>query len=272
MNTRAFTLALIISGLAMFMVYTYIEDQKSIIVGKYGRKVSVVVAKNDIKELELIDDSKISLKTVPQSFAQPGYFKSMRELDNTLALVPIIKGEQITKPRVSHPGAKTGLANQVSVGKRAIAFNVSPQASVAKLIKPGDRVDVLASVDYSKGGRPDTWKIQTILQDVLVLSTGKSLTNSLPIYGMKTPRSIKKMNANVYTNYNTVTLEVDSYQAQKLVHVITYNSKGKPFLVLRNNSDQDKVRIKPTDMYDILSEEDRAPARAYYQEKYKPRR
>ena len=59
MNTRALTLALIIAGFAMFMVYTYLEDQRSALIKEYGTQTSVVVAKTDIQELDLIDDSKV---------------------------------------------------------------------------------------------------------------------------------------------------------------------------------------------------------------------
>ena len=46
MNTRALTLAVFIAVFAMFMVYTYIDDQKSAMIKEYGTQSSVVVAKN----------------------------------------------------------------------------------------------------------------------------------------------------------------------------------------------------------------------------------
>ena len=145
MNTRAFTLALIISIFAMFMVYTYIEDRENVLVEKYGKEVTVVVAKVNIKELELLDDSKVTVKSVPQTFAAPGHFRKVKDLeDGMIATVPILKGEQIAKPRVSFPGFKTGLARTVSAGKRAIAITITEKQAVSKLLKPGDRVDVLA--------------------------------------------------------------------------------------------------------------------------------
>lgn len=104
MNTRAFSLAFIIAGMAVFMVYTYIQEQQSEIIKKFGVPITVVVAKRDIKELELIDDTKVVLKTVPQDFAMPGSFRSIKQVENTIASVPIVKGEQITKPRVTYPG------------------------------------------------------------------------------------------------------------------------------------------------------------------------
>ena len=81
MNTRALTLAIVIAGLAMMMVYTYIEDQKSAMIKEYGVQSSVVVAKNDIQELDLIDDSKVEVKTVPANFLSPGHFKTIKELE-----------------------------------------------------------------------------------------------------------------------------------------------------------------------------------------------
>ena len=224
MNTRALTLALVIAGIAMFMVHTYVKDKEIEHQRNYGSPQTVVVANRDIQELELIDDTKIKVKTVPKKFAHPDAFTDIKSLENTMATIAIIKGEVITKPRVTYPGAKTGLSRQVSPDKRAFALNITERQAAGKLIKPGDRVDLIAAIDYSSG-RKDMQKTKTVLQDVLVLSTGKAMTNSLPIYGVKTPREIRAMNANVYERYNTVTLELNPYDVQKLVFLLVYSGK-----------------------------------------------
>ena len=266
MNTRAFTLALIISLFSMFMVYTYIEDEKSVINQKYGTSASVVVAKVEIKELELIDDSKVTVQSVPSSFVQPGAFRKIDELENTVATVPILKGEQISKPRVTYPGTGTGLSRQVSSGKRAFAMNITDESAVSRLIKPGDRVDIISAVDFSSG-RKDFQKIMTILQNVYVLSTGRSITNNLPLYGVQTPREITAMRVPTYTQYNTITLELDPYQVQKLTHVLKFGGR-RVDLSLRNNNDNDIINIKPTRLFDVLGE-DAAEARTYFSEQNK---
>ena len=268
MNTRAFTLALIIAVFAMMMTYTYIEDRKTDIIKRYGTPTSVIIAKKDIQELALIDDKSVGIITVPESFAAPGHFKTIKEVENTVAATPIIKGEQITKPRVTYPGAKTGLARQVSVGKRAMAINITEKQAVSKLIKPGDRVDVLAALDFSSG-RKDLQKTKTVIQDAIVLSTGLSMTNAIPIYGVKTPREIKKMNANTYAQYNTVTLELTPYQVQKLIYLLSYS--GYPlFLSLRNNNDKKIVRIQATDIFDVIGDESETQAaKTFFFKKYK---
>lgn len=266
MNTRAFTLALIISGFAMFMVYTYIEDKVGELRTQYGRDTTVVVAKENIEELELIDDRKVTTITVPSRFALPGHFTSVEDLENTVAAVPILQGEQITMPRVTYPGARTGLSRQISHGKRALALNISERQAVSRLIKPGDRVDIIAGIDISGGARADMQKIVTVLQDVLVLSTGMNMTNSIPMIGVETPQVIRKMNLNTYSQYNTMTLEVDPYDAQKLEFLILFS--GRPLsLSLRNSSDQEMKMLKPTRIFDLLGE-DVNQARAYFQEIY----
>ncbi len=171
-------------------------------------------AKTDIKELELIDDRKVTLINVPQKFKMPGAFKSPEEVYNTIAAVPIKEGEQITKPRVTWPGDRTGLSRQISVGKRAFSIQVSEQQAVSRLIKPGDRVDVLTMIDYA-GGRKEELKVKTVLQDVYVLATGKHVTKEIPMVGYKVDKEIKKMNLNTYTDFNTVSLELSPYEVQK---------------------------------------------------------
>lgn len=265
MNSRAFTLALIIAGFAMFMVYTYIEDQVGDLRAQYGRDTTVVIAQEDIEELELIDDRKITTITVPQRFALPGHFSSVEDLENTMASVPILRGEQITRPRVTYPGARTGLARQVSHGKRAVAITVTERQAVSRLIRPGDRVDVLAGIDIS-AGRLDMQQVTTILQDVLVLSTGMNITNSIPMIGVETPRAIQTMNLNTYNQYNTVTLELDPYDAQKLIFLLSF-SGFPPYLSLRNSSDQELEMLRPTRIFDLLGD-DANEARAFFQQQY----
>ncbi|MEX0798897.1 MAG: Flp pilus assembly protein CpaB [Bacteriovoracaceae bacterium] len=263
MNSRAFTMSILIAGIAMLMVYSYIADVESGFKQQYGSEVPVLVAKTDIKELELIDDRKVTLINVPQKFKMPGAFKSPEEVYNTIAAVPIKEGEQITKPRVTWPGDRTGLSRQISVGKRGFSIQVSEEQAVSRLIKPGDRVDVLTLVDYA-GGRKEMLKVKTVLQDVYVLATGKYVTKEIPMVGYKVDKEIKTMNLNTYTNFNTVTLELSPYEVQKLIFLVSGGGNGV-YLSLRNNDDKTIERISGTRLFDVLGE-DAAEAKAYFAE------
>ena len=91
------------------------------------------------------------------------------------------------------------------------------------MIKPGDRVDVIARLEYVPG-RKDLLKAKTILHDILVLSTGKNISNTIPMIGVKTPTEIKKLKLNTYSNYNTITLELTPYEAQIIVFLMEFGA------------------------------------------------
>ena len=76
------------------------------------------------------------------------------------------------------------------------------------------------------------------------------------------------MKLNTYSDYGTVTLELDPYEVQKLVFILSYNSGTPPYLALRNNTDKEVVRIKSTKLFDILGE-DASEAKIFFSEKYK---
>lgn len=264
MNSRAFTLSLVIAGIAVFMVQSYIDGRENEFKARYGDLRQVIVAKEDIKEMETIDDRKVQIATVPAAYAMPGAFDKIESVYNTLAATPIKKGEQITTPRVTYPGGKTGLSRQISEGKRAIAVQIAEDEAVGKLIKPGDRVDILSLIDYG-GGRPELMKVKTVLQDVYVLATGKRVTNEIPMVGLKVDQQIKALKLNTYTNFNTVTLELSPSDAQKLLFLRKIG--GGIYITLRNNTDKVKERIGGTRLFDVLGPEDAAEAKAYFNEK-----
>lgn len=262
MNSRAFTTSLLLALIAVMMIYSYIESRETELQSDYGNPTPVVVAKEDIKELEIIDDRKVTLQNVPAKFQMPGTFKRVEDLYNTIAAVPIKKGEQITQPRVTYPGAQSGLSRQISIGKRALSIQVTEGQAVSRLLKPGDRVDILALVDYASG-KKERLKVKTVLQDVLVLSTGLYVTNSVPIINIKGDNDSRQMKLNSYTNYNTVTLELTPFEVQKMVFLIS--AGNGIYLSLRNNDDKTIERIVATKLYDVLGE-DAAEAKTYFAE------
>ena len=102
-----------------------------------------------------------------------------------------------------------------------MSVQVNEGQAVSKLIKPGDRIDVLTLVDYA-GGKKEKLKVKTVLQDVYVLATGLNVTKEIPLVGMKVDKEIRKMNLNNYTNFNTVTLELSPYEVQKMIFLIFF--------------------------------------------------
>lgn len=256
MNNRAFTISFIVAVLAVSMVYSYVSSTEEAFKAQYGTEVAVVVAKTDIKELDILDESNLTLINVPAKFKQPGTSPTIGDFKSTLAIAPISKDEQITRTKVTLLGARTGLARQVAMGKRAVTIRVNDESAVAKLLKPGDRVDVLGLVDPSGSGNKLFMEVRTVLQDVLVLATGKFVTNTVP--GILEadpfkPENKTRVNLSTYSQYSNITLEVDPFQAQTLFFAT--NVLGQVHLSLRNNDDNDKPELGKIMMKDLMGKD-----------------
>ena len=277
MNSRAMTLSVIMAGIAVFFVMSSVSSIEEQTKQKFGDEVTVLVAKNDIKEQDTILDNMVEPKSVPKRFVEPSaiwfsgvvkessddYAMETKRLLGNVAVVPIKKGEQLSLNKITEPNLRTGLASQVTPGKRAIAIMVGETESVAKLIKPGDRVDAIAVMDMGGGqGGRENKVAKTILQDVVILAVGRYITNNLarrvdldPASGKSKVKSLSD-----YDGYNSVTLELDPGQAQ-MIASITGGSSSKIILTLRNNDDVDRTSLSASRPTDALNDA-RVPAAA----------
>ncbi|OFZ52750.1 MAG: Flp pilus assembly protein CpaB [Bdellovibrionales bacterium RIFOXYC1_FULL_54_43] len=263
MNNKALTLSLLMAILAVFFVQSYVSSIEEEAKKKFGTEILVVKAKKDIKEAETIDETALELARIPKRFKEPAaisfeqreedkeVLRSMKRLTGAIAIVPIKKGEQITLNKITEPGVRTGLAPQVAPGRRAIAVPVTEISGVAKLVKPGDRVDLIAVIDTGLGKEYRLSK--TVLQDIVVLAVGRSVTNNVArvvetdMFGGKD--RIKSLAEDF--SFNSVTVEVEPSQAQALALVLA-NGDNALTLSLRNNDDTDRVNVGATTIYDVL--------------------
>lgn len=261
MNNRAMTLALAIAAFAVYLVYSWVSEVEEKAQKRFGTNVLVLKAKRDIKETETINETMLTLESIPKTFLEPNavHFErreedpetrmSVKSLSGSVAIVPIKTGEQISFNKITEPGIRTGLAPQVSPGRRGIAIPVSDQSSVSKLIKPGDRVDVIAVVDMGTG--KENKVVKTILQDVVVLSVGKNVTNNIPRVIEYEGKQERIRSLNTDTSYNTVTLEVDPAQAQMMVLVMN-SGENALSLSLRNNDDTERANLGAMMLIDVI--------------------
>lgn len=126
--------------------------------------------------------------------------------------------------------AAGGLAADIRKKMRAVSINCTGAAAVSGMVKPNDRVDVIASFSFPKLAADGRTMIQelvtcTILQNVLVLATGKETAKS----------AIARSDAFGAGAYSTVTLEVTPREAEMLV--FAEQIKGRISLALRNKFD-----------------------------------
>ena len=129
-----------------------------------------------------------------------------------------------------------GLSADVKRQMRAISINVNGSASVSGMIKPNDHVDVIGTFNFPddegkiKRGDPVTC---TILQNVLVLATGKDTSKS----------QTRELGMRTSGGYSTVTLEVTPREAEMLA--FAEQIKGRLILTLRNRNDTSSEKELP---------------------------
>ncbi|MCM2276615.1 MAG: Flp pilus assembly protein CpaB [Oligoflexia bacterium] len=263
MNNKALTLSIFMAIVAVFFVESYVSSIEEETKRKFGTEVMVVVAKKDIKEMDTVNETMIETKLIPKRFLEPSaihfegakedkdFARSMRELVGTVAVVPIKKGEQISFNKISDPSLRTGLAPQIAPGKRAMAIPVNEVSAVGKLVKPGDRVDVIAIVD--PGGGKDQKISKTVLQDVVVLAVGKSVTNNAARVIEQDPGTGKDRVRSLADDFSfgSVTLEVDPLQAQTMA-LIMAGGDSTLMISLRNNDDGERYNLNTTTFGDLL--------------------
>ncbi|MGK5086261.1 Flp pilus assembly protein CpaB [Bdellovibrionota bacterium FG-2] len=264
MNSKVLTLSLVMAVLAVFFVSSYVGSMEEETKKKFGTEVLVLTAKRDVKEMETLNETAFELKSIPKTFLEPASVfyekkdkddkevtKSIKSLSGAVAVVPIKKGEQITFNKFTEPSIRTGLAPQITPGRRAVSVPVNETSGVSKLIKPGDRVDLLAVIDT--GGGKQSKVAKTILQDVVVLSVGRNVTNNVPrLVEVDTQSGKEKIRSLTEdSNFASVTLEVEPMQAQALALVMASGDSALS-LSLRNNDDSERTNLSPTGFNDIM--------------------
>lgn len=251
-ETRTLWISVGVAFFAIFMLYSWSETQKTEVAKKYGATKRVVVAAADIAEMETIDESKLEVLDQPQDFIQPEAVADPEAAVGQVAAVPIKKGEQLLQTKLLLPGPDTGLSMEVSPGKRAITMPIDDMRGVSRLLRPGDRIDIVAALDYGRGG-DQRREVRTILQDVVVLATGLNVVNKIPrrFELDSNGRTINRINLSANTTFTSITIEAKPDEVQQLVYILA-TAPGSMFTVLRHPNDRLQAPTRSTVIEDIL--------------------
>lgn len=223
---------------ATFMLYSYSQEKKAQLEQAVGDKVKVVVATEDINEMDTIYDNVLKVVERSREDAEPDAYTDVPSIVGGVAAIPIKKNQTITKNKILEPGPETGMAIQVSPNKRAVTIPINDDRANARLIRPGDRVDIMAVIDSGKGINTKR-EVTVIMEDVVILATGVNVHNNLPRTIERDPsgRGLIQTTLTGDTKYTTLTIEANIQQAQDLVFLVSTNPSSLYFL-LRNPSDR----------------------------------
>jgi len=237
---------------SIFLLYSWSQEQKAGVAKKFGATKRVVVAAQNIDEMATIDDSMLSYIEQPVDFIQPDAISEPELAVGQVAAVPIKKDEQILQTKLLSPGPDTGLSMEVSPGKRAITLPVDDMRGVSRLLRPGDRIDIVAALDYGKGADAHR-EVRTILQDVVVLATGVNIVNKIPrrFELDANGKTVNRINLSASVNFSTITIESKPDEVQQLVYILA-TSPGSLFTVLRHPNDRLQAPTRATTVEDVL--------------------
>ncbi len=246
---------------AAFLIFSYTNEKTKQISKDFGAQTSVVVATQPIHEMQTIQENMVDLTNVPEKFVQPGFAGNIEDVVGLVALAPINKGEQVLRNKVILPGPETGLSLQVSPGKRAITIPISEHRAVGRLLKPGDRVDMVVAVDLNTGASQKRY-IKTLIQDMVILATGLRVVNELPRIHEEVGGEDYIKNLRTENQFSTLTIEASPEDTQKIIYLLSTDPESI-FFTLRHPSDSSYIsHLKQTEMADILGSgvKVRAPA------------
>ena len=183
----------------------------------------ILVANTEINTGEVIDAQMVRLEEWPKGTVPEGAITKLEDIDGARPRQRIFTGEPILEAKLIATGEMAEDASlRLREGYRAVSVKVSSDQSVTGLIRPGDRVDVLAYLRKS-ADIPQTMT-KTVLENARVFAVNDKLDRSIDDDG----KGIK---------VSTVTLEVKPQDVERLMLA---NQLGKILLSVRRPDDESR--------------------------------
>jgi pilus assembly protein CpaB len=227
-----------LAGGALFFASEYFKGMKASMAQQGPETVRVLVAKQALSYGATIQSGHLVWVEWPKSAVPPGAFTSVEELlgakgdQRRIVLRSIEPGEPVLEGKITKFGESPRMAMNLGAGMRAVSIKIDAVSGVAGFVAAGDRVDILLTRTQQ-----DQLTSSVILQDITVIAVDQR-SNSETI-GARIGR--------------TVTVEVDTVQAQKLALA---QQIGKLSLTLRGFGETNDEVLEPVTV-DSLSDYER---------------
>ena len=155
----------------------------------------------------------------------------------SVARTALLAGMPLTSAGLVRPGQQGFLAAALLPNHRAVTIVVNQATSHAGLIAPGDRVDVIFTMQVASDGSSQLTSFsRTVLENIRVVAVDRRVENVAP-----EAEPVESENGQQESG-NTVTLEVLPPEADRLVLATT---RGSVSLALRPLSQTGRTRWRP---------------------------
>jgi pilus assembly protein CpaB len=232
-GTRKYWAIAIVCGImAALLTYQYIQKIK--ISYEPGNLVEVVKANQNIARDSVITPEQIEVAKIPGNYVHADALGDKRLVVGKTSIREIFAGEQVLKQDLLSSSRNTDrLAYSVPVSKRAVSIPIDSISGVSGYIRPGDKVDIISTIDIPVGEKPVAFSVYT-LQNIEVLAMPNNQTDD----GKKSTVDAK-----------SIVLAVTPAEVQRLVLA---SEKGNLRLLLRSPVDKSRVALPPVQLTDLL--------------------
>lgn len=240
MNAKSLVLLAVAAacGLIAMVVFEKMSNQT---VSADEQKVKVLVATMEVSPGTRLDESNVEFREYPIDVVPKNAVTTPEEYEERAVKVRTFPGDIIILDKLSKKG-EVGVSNNIPPGMTAIAIAVDKTMTSSGLLLPGDRVDVLATMQTP--GRFGLGKqIKTVLEWVEVLATDDK-------------PEVESSKSNSNTSTVTLLLTMDEAKLVKLAEDV-----GKLHVGMRSKDDdqpkraKDSELFKPAELVDFFNED-----------------
>ena len=200
--------------------------------------VPVVVASRDMPEGIIIERMALVVAQWPAGTQPAGAYTAIDSVATRVTRAPIYKGEALVPGRLAPEGTGAGFEVKITPGKRAYGVRINNVASLAGMLQPNSRVDIMVVINDPEQGKRVA---KVFMSNMRVLATAVAPNRA---------QDARPINAAV------ASIEVTPDEAEKLAIAA---SQGPLQLVLRGYGDPDSVSTTGAIAPDVLTELKRRP-------------
>ena len=234
-----FAVALLLGLITSFLVFSWLQNEKNRLMAApipLSKNVPVLVSNADLSWGTKLTPEMVQLQEFPSGAIPEGHFTSLEAIKDRVILVDLKRNELLLESKLAPLGTTSGgVAAVTDINKRAMSVKVDDVIGVAGFIKPGDRVDVMVTIE-PEGGKQANMMSKMILENVKVLATGAQMERKGKD---EEPKPVQ-----------VITVEVDVEEAEKLALAST---QGRLRLALRNPLNIEPVLTKGANVGALLS-------------------
>jgi len=242
-------LALFLGLISAVLVYVYLSQAGGEKTAASGDTKQVLVAREDIPVATRITDSMVELKAIPVDAVHPDSFSSTEGVVGNMARYPIAAGEQVLSDRVAASsmtlpeGEELPLPYIVPEGKRAVSVSTSALIGAGGLMRPGDYVDVILTLNLG-----DDQIGRIILQNLEVLALDQKVEKVAPKFEEGQEERTPTGEGETKPEAVTVTLAVAPVEGEVLTvaEECAGNFGGRLALALRPFGEHNTVETRST--------------------------